>query len=93
MTQSKIPFRKLKWRDNTTDLGKESGHIYWIGTFEVPIIEYTIANSYAGCKIQENLIVFGNHKEIGKFHTIEEAKGFCQRHFQDFIIQTFFDIC
>jgi hypothetical protein len=89
----KIPFKQLSWKDNVTDIGKQAGYVHWIGRFEPQLVDYSITNSYAGKEIQENMIVFFRNEEIGKFHTVDEAKGFCQRHFENFIIQTFFDIC
>lgn len=97
-SEFKIPFKKLEWRDNVTDVGKKTGLIYLIGDFHIDktpsyFIEYRISNSYSGGERQEKMMVFCNKydSKLGDFDSIDEAKDFCQSHFQGFIMDTFFN--
>lgn len=98
-SEYKIPFKQLTWSDNVTDVGKKAGLIYWIGEFRVTKNGYTFMNYSVSNKMAANpaeksdnrLIAYCNEK-IGEFDTVEQAKEFCQAHFQQYILKTFFTI-
>jgi len=97
--QVKVPFRKLKWRDNVTELGKERGHVYFIGELyesekhRHPFLSYNITNNYGG-KLNNKLLVSNSQYdiELGEFETLFGAKNACQKHLEETIIKTFFEL-
>jgi len=110
MTQVKAPFRKLKWRDNTTDLGKKAGYVELIGELyesekhRHPFLSYNITNNYGG-KLNDKLLVgvcmmdiwkfvYNSQYdvELGEFETLFGAKNACQKHLEETIIKTFFEL-
>lgn len=94
----KSGFRKLEWRDNATDFGKERGLVYVIGEFFIEnkpsyFIEYRISNNYGSIlDIKKDLRIFCSEKSFKSFDfkDLEEAKKYCQKHFESYIIKTFF---
>jgi hypothetical protein len=92
----KIPFKKLKWIDNVTDIGQKKGLIYWIGSFTHGpnniVIEYQVANSYASGPMTDKLMAFCKNTKMSEFDTVKEAKEHCQKHFEQYIMETFFNI-
>lgn len=97
MTQSKIPFRKLNWRDNTTDLGKKAGYVEFIGEIyqsenhRQPFTTYYISNNYGG-KLNNKLQATNDGLFIGEFESLFAAKETCQKHLEETILKTFFDL-
>lgn len=97
MTQAKIPFRKLKWKDNTTALGKKTGFVEFIGEIyqsekhHQPFITYYISNKFGG-KLNSKLQATNDGLFIGEFESLFAAKESCQKHFEEVIIKTFFDL-
>lgn len=97
----KSGFKKLKWRDNATKIGKEKGLIYFIGSFKIgtkTYMEYRVSNSFGALDIKPYFMVscdfqdFGSFGGVSKsFKTLKEAKDFCQEHFEKFIIDTFYE--
>jgi hypothetical protein len=97
MTQVKAPFRKLKWKDNTTDLGKKAGYVEFIGEIyqserhHQPFITYYISNNFGG-KLNNKLQSTNDGLFIGEFETLFGAKNACQKHLEETIIKTFFEL-
>jgi hypothetical protein len=99
MNQVKIPFKQLSWRDNTTEFGKEKGLVYFIGELyesekhRYPFLSYNINNNYDG-KLNDKLLVYNSQYdiELGEFETLFEAKNACQKHLEETIIKTFFEL-
>lgn len=97
LSQLKIPFRKLNWRDNTTDLGKKSGYVEYIGDIyqsgkhRNPFITYYISNNYGG-KLNLKVQATQDGSHVGFFDSIDEAQDMCQKHFEETIIKTFFEL-
>ena len=98
LLQKMIPFRKLEWRDNTTDLGKKAGYVEFIGEVyqsekhRHPFITYYISNNFGG-KLNDKLLASNDGLFIGEFESLFASKKACQNHFEETIIKTFFDIC
>jgi hypothetical protein len=92
-----IPFKKLDWKDNTTDIGKKDGIVYFIADFYIDgnqIWTYYATNYSRSCAAPGSCkfkawFIGGN---IGEFDTLEEAKDACQLHFQKKVLEIFFDI-
>jgi hypothetical protein len=93
----KIPFKKLTWRDNVTEIGKEKGLVYLVGEFYIskkhrnPFIAFRVSNSFGG-KIMDKIIVSCDaHNEEIEFDSLDIAKEYCQNYLESFIIKTFFE--
>ncbi len=94
----KSEFKKLTWKDNATEFGKERGLAYVVGEFSIDdkptyFIEYRITNNYGALlDIKPDLRIFCSEKNFKSFDfkDMEEAKKYCQKHFEQFIINTFF---
>jgi hypothetical protein len=94
----KIPFKKLSWRDNVTELGKEKGFVEWIGEIyqsedhrHNTFMKFYVSNNYGG-KLNDKFIVSCDvhNKEI-EFDNLDLAKEYCQKYFESYIIKTFFE--
>jgi len=94
----KSEFKKLTWKDNATDFGKERGLVYVVGEFSIEskpsyFIEYRITNNYdAILDVKKELRIFCSENTFKSFDfkDMEEAKQYCQKHFEQFITKTFF---
>jgi hypothetical protein len=101
-TEWEIPFKKLKWRSGINEEGESKGLIYQIGEFRLGFSllsrNYFITNYEIEDTILEHFIVYssnngGMHATVHKIaSTFEEAKELCQKDFEKFIIESFFDL-
>ena len=86
----------MKIIGNIIDIGQKTGLIYWIGSFTHGpnniVIEYQVTNSFASGPKTEKLMALYKHVKMSEFDTIKEAKEHCQKHFEQYIMETFFNI-
>lgn len=95
----KIPFKKLEWHSGITEEGQNKGLVYQIGRFYINgtyIRTYYVTN-FLGLPIEEgkidHFLVYNiDLEDKFKSNTLEEAKEECQKDFEKFIIETFFDL-
>ena len=90
--------KKLIWVNNITKIGQENGYIHEIGKFPInaardTFIKYDISNSFAGLKPMSEIMVFDPFEDtkLASFENIEEAKEYAQKHFENYIKETFFE--
>jgi len=95
----KIPFKKLSWKDNITEYGKEKGLIEWIGESHPGtgyFIKFYVSNSNQNDKLNKFSIHCTVNKDCldGKnveFDNLDIAREHCQRYYESYIIKTFFE--
>jgi len=95
-TEWEIPFKKLKWRSGINEEGESKGLIYQIGEFRLGFSllsrNYFITNYEIEDTILEHFIVYSSTDTYKIASTFEEAKELCQKDFEKFIIESFFDL-
>lgn len=55
-----LEFKKLKWKDNATQFGKEKGLIYFIGSFTIGrkvFLEYRVSNALGSMDVKPYFMV------------------------------------
>jgi len=84
-----MQIKKLEFRDFTTDLGKEKGFIYLKS--ESLLHSCIISNHRLGDKIPQNEFYVSFDYEESTFSDLNSAIEFCQKEFENKIIDLFFE--
>ncbi len=89
----KMDIKKLNWRDNITDVGKEDGLFEILADVKELGITYHIRNyKYFGDKIINKYYIFTESDlEIVECDSIELGKEIAQEHFKQKVLKLFFD--
>ncbi len=87
--------KKLNWRDNITDIGKNSGLFEILADVKELGITYHIRNyKYWGDSITDKYYFFqANGEEMLECDSVDDAKLKAQEHFKQTILKLFFDQC
>lgn len=91
---SDLNFKKIKWRDNITDLGKERGLFENLGQLDFIELVYCIRNyRYFGDEPVQNKFFLWLPVEANflEFDNVEEAKKYAQEDIEKNIINKFFE--
>jgi hypothetical protein len=86
--------KKLNWRDNITDVGKEQGLFEILSDVKELNITYHIRNwKYFGDKMEKDKIYLMSERQFDVIEcdNIEDAKLKAQEHFKQTVLKLFFD--
>jgi hypothetical protein len=86
--------KKLNWRDNITDIGKNSGLFEILADVKELGITYHIRNyKFYGDKVSDKYYMFSsnNDTDIVECDDIDFGKEIAQEHFKQTILKLFFD--
>ena len=85
--------KKLNWRDNITDIGKNSGLFEILADVKELGITYHIRNyKYWGDSITDKYYFFqSNGEEMLECDSVDDAKLKAQEYFKQTILKLFFD--
>lgn len=88
-----IPFKKLQFvsrlgpLDNTDVIALVS-YVTIRGNY---LLTYYVQN-IVGNEIKDKIYVSVNNEDLGEFNCVESAKMACQKHFEGWILENFFDL-
>lgn len=90
-----MEIKKLNWRDNVTDVGKEQGLFEILSDVKELGITYHIRNyKYWGDDVSNKYYFFqSNGDAMIECDTIDDAKLKAQEHFKQTVLKLFFDQC
>ena len=86
--------KKLNWRNNVTDVGKERGLFEILSDVKELGITYHIRNwKYYGDKLEQNKFYFfcASDDNIIECDNLDDAKSKAQEHFKQTVLKLFFD--
>jgi hypothetical protein len=88
-----MEIKKLNWRDNVTDVGKEQGLFEILSDVKELGITYHIRNyKYWGDDVSNKYYFFqSNGDAMIECDTIDDAKLKAQEHFKQTVLKLFFD--
>lgn len=89
-----MEIKKLNWRDNITDVGKEQGLFEILSDVKELRITYHIRNyKYWGDSISNKYYFFqeNNESSVIECDTVEDAKLKAQEYFKQTVLKLFFE--
>jgi hypothetical protein len=90
---SNVEFKKIKWRDNITEIGKEQDYIEFIGQLDFIEVFYIIRNYKShGEKPGDKIFLFlPMINDFIEFDSVVEAKKYAQIDVEKIILEKFFE--
>jgi hypothetical protein len=90
---SNVEFKKIKWRDNITETGKQQGYIELLGQLDFIEVFYIIRNYKShGEKPGDKIFLFTPmNNDFFEFNNVEEAKKYAQIDVEKIILEKFFE--
>lgn len=89
-----MSIKKLIWRDNITEKGKEKGMFYIMADVLELNLKYSIRNyKYYSDPITDKFYFFSSLSDtnVEEFNTLEEAYKRAQEHFKEYVLDKFFE--
>ena len=90
---SNVEFKKIKWRDKITEIGKEQGYIEFFGQLDFIEVFYIIRNYKShGEKPGDKIFLFlPMVNDFIEFDSVVEAKKYAQIDVEKIILEKFFE--